>query len=115
MSTAHVVVTILAAAMTGFSAASVFLRSKWVVQPMADYGIPMTWLPWLGAAKAAGAVGLLVGLAVPVVGVAAGIALVLYFTGAVITVVRARWYAHIPFPLVYAAPVVGALALGAAA
>ncbi|MFH8562718.1 DoxX family protein [Streptomyces sp. NPDC017988] len=115
MSTAHVVVTILAAAMTGSSAASVFLRSKWVVQPMADYGIPMTWLPWLGAAKAAGAVGLLVGLAVPVVGVAAGIALVLYFTGAVITVVRARWYAHIPFPLVYAAPVVGALALGAAA
>ncbi|MFI2617845.1 DoxX family protein [Streptomyces sp. NPDC018584] len=114
MSTAHVVVTILAAAMTGFSAASVFLRSKWVVQPMADYGIPVTWLPWLGAAKAAGAVGLLVGLAVPVVGVAAGIALVLYFTGAVITVVRARWYAHIPFPLVYAAPVVGALALGAA-
>ncbi|MET9545627.1 DoxX family protein [Streptomyces sp. NPDC006627] len=114
MSTAHVVVTILAAAMTGFSAASVFLRSKWVVQPMADYGIPMTWLPWLGAAKAAGAVGLLVGLAVPFVGVAAGIALVLYFTGAVITVVRARWYAHIPFPLVYAAPVVGALALGAA-
>ncbi|WP_223779073.1 DoxX family protein [Streptomyces sp. 135] len=114
MSTAHVVVTILAAAMTGFSAASVFLRSKWVVQPMADYGIPMTWLPWLGAAKAAGAVGLLVGLAVPFVGVAAGIALVLYFTGAVITVVRARWYAHIPFPLVYAAPVVGALALGVA-
>lgn len=114
MSTAHVVVTILAAAMTGFSAASVFLRSKWVVQPMADYGIPMTWLPWLGAAKAAGAVGLLVGLAVPFVGVAAGVALVLYFTGAVITVVRARWYAHIPFPLVYAAPVVGALALGAA-
>lgn len=114
MSTAHVVVTILAAAMTGFSAASVFLRSKWVVQPMADYGIPMTWLPWLGAAKAAGAVGLLIGLAVPFVGVAAGVALVLYFTGAVITVVRARWYAHIPFPLVYAAPVVGALALGAA-
>ncbi|MGA4849380.1 DoxX family protein [Streptomyces sp. G5(2025)] len=115
MSTAHVVVTILAAAMTGFSAASVFLRSKWVIQPMADYGIPRTWLPWLGLAKAAGAVGLLVGLAVPFIGVAAGIALVLYFTGAVITVARARWYAHIPFPLVYAAPVVAALALGFAA
>jgi hypothetical protein len=56
-----------------------------------------------------------VGLFVPVVGVLAGVGLVLYFTGAVATVVRARWYAHIPFPLVYAAPVVAALALGFAA
>ncbi|MFH8928762.1 DoxX family protein [Streptomyces pristinaespiralis] len=115
MSTAHVVVTVLAAAMVGFSAVSVFLRTRWVVQPMADYGVPMTWLPWLGTAKAAGAVGLLAGLFVPVVGVLAGAGLVLYFTGAVATVVRARWYAHIPFPLVYAAPVVAALALGQAA
>ncbi|MEV8018969.1 DoxX family protein [Streptomyces sp. NPDC086554] len=115
MSTAHVIVTILAALMTGFSATSVFLRSKWVVEPMADYGVPMTWLPWLGAAKAAGTLGLLVGLFVPVIGFAAGIGLVLYFGGAVITVVRARWYTHIPFPLVYVAPVIGALALGLAA
>ncbi|MFF3645856.1 DoxX family protein [Streptomyces sp. NPDC002564] len=115
MSTTQTVVTLVAAAMVGFSAASVFLRAQWVVQPMADYGVPMTWLPRLGAAKAAGAAGLLVGLFVPAVGLAAGIALVLYFAGAVVTVVRARWYAHIPFPLVYAAPVVGALALGLAA
>ncbi|UYQ63999.1 DoxX family protein [Streptomyces peucetius] len=114
MSTAYVVVTLIAAAMVGFSAVSVFLRAKWVVQPMADYGVPMSWLPWLGTAKAAGAVGLVVGLFVPFIGVAAGIGLVLYFTGAVATVIRARWYAHIPFPLVYAAPVVAALALAAA-
>lgn len=56
--------------------------------------------------------GLLVGLFVPAVGAVAGVGLVLYFTGAVVTVVRARRYAHIPFPLLYAAPVVGALALG---
>lgn len=114
MSTAYVVVTLIAAAMVGFSAVSVFLRAKWVVQPMADYGVPMSWLPWLGTAKAAGAAGLVVGLFVPFIGVAAGIGLVLYFTGAVATVIRARWYAHIPFPLVYAAPVVAALALAAA-
>lgn len=112
MSTAYIVVTVLAAAMTGFSAVSVFLRAKWVVQPMADYGVPLSWLPWLGTAKAAGAAGLLVGLFLPVVGVVAGIGLVLYFAGAVVTVLRARWYSHIPFPLVYAAPVIGALALG---
>ncbi|MFD5102236.1 DoxX family protein [Streptomyces albidochromogenes] len=110
---AHTVVTVLAAALVGFSAASVFLRATWVVRPMADYGIPRSWLPWLGTAKAAGAAGLLAGLLVPAVGTAAGIALVLYFTGAVVAVVRARWYSHVPFPLVYAAPVVGTLALGA--
>ncbi|MEU5050642.1 DoxX family protein [Streptomyces sp. NPDC021096] len=111
MSTAYVVVTVLAAAMAGFSAGSVFLRAAWVVQPMADYGIPQSWLPWLGSAKAAGAVGLLAGLFVPVIGLLAGIGLVLYFAGAVIAVLRARSYAHVPFPLVYAAPVVAALAL----
>ncbi|MVO88455.1 DoxX family protein [Streptomyces sp. p1417] len=115
MSTAHLVVTLVAAAMTGFSAVSVFLRAAWVVRPMSDYGIPTTWLPWLGAAKAAGALGLVAGLFVPVVGVAAAIGLVLYFAGAVVAVVRARWYAHVPFPLVYAAPVAGALVLGLAA
>lgn len=77
--------------------------------------IPRSWWPWLGTAKAAGAVGLLAGLFVPVVGVIAGIGLVVYFAGAVITVVRARWYSHIPFPLIYVAPVVGSLALVAAA
>lgn len=112
MSTAYVVVTIVAAAMAGFSAVSVFIRAKWVMQPLADYGVPRSWVPWLGTAKAAGALGLLAGLFVPVIGVIAGIALVLYFTGAVITVLRARWYSHIPFPLLYVAPVIGALALG---
>jgi DoxX-like family len=115
MSIAYVVITLLAAAMVGFSAASVFFRAKWVVDPLADYGVPRSWWPWLGAAKAAGAVGLLVGLFVPVIGVIAGICLVLYFAGAVVTVVRARSYSHIPFPVIYVAPVIGSLALGFAA
>jgi hypothetical protein len=115
VSIAYVVITVLAAAMVGFSAASVFFRAKWVVGPLADYGVPRSWWPWLGAAKAAGAVGLLVGLYVPVIGVIAGICLVLYFAGAVVTVVRARSYSHIPFPLIYVAPVIGSLALAFAA
>lgn len=115
MSIAYVIVTVLGAVMVGFSAGASLTKADWVVRPLRDYGVPSSWLPWLGTAKAAGAVGLLVGLAVPVIGLLAGIGLVLYFLGAVITVVRARWYSHIPFPLVYLAPVVGSLALGLAA
>ena len=115
MPTVYVVVTLVAAAMVGFSAWSVFRRAAWVVGPLADYGVPRSWWPWLGTAKAAGAAGLLVGLAVPVIGVAAGIGLVVYFAGAVITVLRARSYPHIPFPLLYAAPVAASLAVGLAA
>jgi hypothetical protein len=66
-------------------------------------------------AKAAGAAGLLVGLFVPVIGVLAAIGLVLYFAGAVVTVVRARWYSHIPYPLVFLAPVAASMALRFAA
>ncbi|MFB7463865.1 DoxX family protein [Streptomyces sp. NPDC056224] len=112
MSTTAVVVTLVAAFMTGFSAVSVFTGAKWVVEPLAAYGVPRTWWTWLGAAKAAGAAGLVAGLFVPALGIAAAIGLALYYTGAVITVVRARSYAHIPFPLLYAAPAVAALALG---
>ncbi|WP_049564436.1 DoxX family protein [Nonomuraea sp. SBT364] len=112
MSMTHIVVTLLAAATTGFSAVSVFMRAKWVVEPLAAYGIPSRWWPWLGAAKAAGTLGLVAGLLVPAVGVAAGIGLVVYFTGAVVTVARARWFSHLPFPMIYAVPVIASLVLG---
>ena len=115
MSTAYVVVTVLGAVMAGFSAGSVFFRAPWVVQPLAEYGVPRSWWNLLGAGKAAGSGGLVVGLAVPAVGIAAGIGLVLYFTGAVITVLRARSTSHVPFPLVYMAPVAASLVLGAVA
>ncbi|MEJ2858178.1 MULTISPECIES: DoxX family protein [unclassified Saccharothrix] len=111
MSTTYVVVTVLGAVLAGFSAVSVFTGAKWVVEPLAEYGVPRSWWTWLGVAKALGAVGLLVGLAVPAVGTAAAIGLVLYFTGAVVTVLRARSYGHVVFPLIYMAPAVAALAL----
>ncbi|GAA4065232.1 DoxX family protein [Streptomyces shaanxiensis] len=111
MRTAHVVVTVAAALMSGFSGAVLLLRAQWIVRALTDYSVPRSWWTWLGLAKAAGAVGLVVGLFVPVIGVLAGVGLVLYFLGAAVTVARARWYSHIAFPLVYAAPVAGALAL----
>lgn len=114
MSSAYVIVTAVGAAMVAFSAVSVFGKAKWVVEPITAYGVPRSWWPWLGTAKAAGAVGLVAGLFLPVVGLLAAIGLILYFAGAVTTVIRARWYSHIPYPLLYAAPVVAALVLGLA-
>jgi hypothetical protein len=112
MSTAYVVVTVLTALWVGFSAGSVFFHAKWVVQPLTDYGVPRSWWPGLATAKAAGAAGLLVGLWVPAIGVLAGICLVAYFIGAVMTVIRARSYSHIPSPLLYLTPVAASLVLG---
>jgi hypothetical protein len=106
MNTAHLIVTIAAAAWVGFSAVSMFARAKWVVEPITEYGVPESWWNWLGTAKAAGAAGLLAGLFWPPIGIAAAIGLVLYFGGALITVARARSYAHLAFPMLYLAPVV---------
>ncbi|MEE6273196.1 DoxX family protein [Georgenia wangjunii] len=108
MSTIATVVVILAAAWVGFSAFSVFTNKSWVVDNFVDYGVPRTWWVWLGSAKALGAVGLVIGLWIPPIGIAAAVGLALYFVGAVITVLRARAYAHVPFPLLYLAPVVAA-------
>jgi energy-coupling factor transporter transmembrane protein EcfT len=115
MSTAHVVVTILAAVGVGCSAVALFLRVEWIAQQFTDYGIRRSWWPWLATAKAAGATGLVVGLFVPVIGAIAGIALVVYFAGAIVTVVRARWLSHIPYPALFLALVAAATGLGFAA
>ncbi|MER6449388.1 DoxX family protein [Streptomyces venezuelae] len=112
MSTTAVVFALVGAFMVGFSAASMFLGAKWVVEPLAEYGVPRSWWTWLATAKAAGAAGLAVGVFVPVIGIAAAVGVALYFTGAVVTVLRAKSYAHVPFPVIYAAPAVVALALG---
>jgi len=51
-----------------------------------------SWITMLGALKAAGALGLLVGLRVPLIGIAAAVGLVLFFVGAIITHLRGRDY-----------------------
>jgi hypothetical protein len=108
---AYVVVTVLAAAANIFAAGVDFSRAEWVLDNMTKYGVPHSWLFSLGAVKVAGALGLLVGIAVPLIGVAASAGLVLYFAGAIGTVVASRWYSHIPFPAVFLLLAVGALGL----
>jgi hypothetical protein len=115
VSTAHIVLTLLAAAMAAFSAGVSFVSPAWVVRSMTAYGVPRSWWPWLGALKAAGAAGLVIGLFVPAIGVMAATGLVLYFAGALVTVIRAGKPSHVPFPLVFLAPALASLTLGLAA
>lgn len=102
------VVVIVAAAWVGFSAYAIWTKKEFVVENISAYGVPERWWPWLGALKALGAIGLLAGLFVPAIGIAAAAGVVLYFLGAVVTVVRAQAYSHIPFPLLYLLPAAAA-------
>ena len=90
MLTAYVVVTVLAAAANIFSATCDFVRYKQVSIAMANAGVPESWMTMLGILKAAGALGLLVGIGVPLIGTAAAVGLILFFVGAIITHLRAR-------------------------
>jgi DoxX-like family len=111
MSTAYVIVTALTAAIT-LQAAIVDLRgSEWIVSNMDKYGVPRSWLPSLGALKAAGALGLLAGIWIPLIGIAAAVGLVLYFIGAVVTVMHAHWYSHLRYPAPFLVLSVGSLGL----
>ncbi|MDA1362373.1 DoxX family protein [Glycomyces luteolus] len=112
MTIAYIIVTIVASLWVGFSAYSIFAKASYVVDPLRHYGVPESWWFRLGLAKAAGALGLLVGLFVPFIGIAAGVGLVLYFLGALVTVLRARSYETVVAPLMYLVPAAAALVLG---
>jgi hypothetical protein len=59
---------------------------------MTKYGVPHSRLFLLGALKALGALGLLAGIGVPLIGIAAAIGLILFFVCAIYTHVRASDY-----------------------
>jgi len=52
-------------------------------------GVPMKYFPLLAACEFAGAVGLVLGIWSPPLGVAAGIGLIVYFVGAIVSHLRA--------------------------
>src|SRR6266581_2439853 len=92
MFTAYLVVVFLAAAANIFSATCDFVRYKQVAIAMAKAGVSESWMTPLGILKAAGALGLLIGIGVPLIGTAAAIGLILFFVGAIITHLRAQDY-----------------------
>ncbi|BBZ39932.1 DoxX family protein [Mycobacterium conspicuum] len=99
MGTAYTAITLTTALVTAGIAVADFIPARFVLANSAEVGVPRSWLPALGAAKLAGAAGLLVGLAgVRPLGIAAATGLVLFFIGAVLTHLKARVLYNIAFP-----------------
>jgi DoxX-like family len=94
MSTAMLVVTLVAVAANAFSGIAALAHFRPILPGMARAGVPESWLTFpIGTLKTAGAAGLLVGLlGLPPVGTAAAIGLVLFFVCAVYTHLRAGDY-----------------------
>ena len=112
MSVAYIVATVLAAAVNIYAAINDFTRPKWLLANMNRLRVPESSLPVLGILKAAGATGLLIGIGVPMIGVAAASGLTLFFVGAVVVHLRARDYSlGKGVPVVFLASAVAALVL----
>ena len=79
----YLVTTALAALANGYAASLDFAGAESVKLVADRVRVPRTWMVPLGVLLASGAVGLLAGLAVPALGTAAAIGLILYFVCAV--------------------------------
>lgn len=112
MTTAYIVITLFTAGITAAIAVADFIPAGFVLANSAQVGVPRSWLPALGAAKLAGAIGLVVGIAgLRPLGIAAAAGLVLFFVGAVVTHLRAHVLYNIAFPGAYLCLSAGSLAL----
>ncbi len=106
----YIVVTILAAAANIFSATLDFIRYKSILINMAKVGVSESWITTLGILKAAGALGLLIGIGVPAVGIAAAAGLVLFFIAAIIIHLRGHDHSF-GLAIVFLLLAIGALGL----
>jgi uncharacterized membrane protein YphA (DoxX/SURF4 family) len=83
MGIAYLVITILLAAIVTFSGIGKIRRDPRIVQVIHQVvGVPMKYFPLLAACEFAGALGVVLGIWWPLLGVAGGIGLVIYFVGA---------------------------------
>jgi hypothetical protein len=99
MFTAYVVITTVTILATAASAIAVMAKAPTLLANIDKVGVPRSSLPLLVALKAAGAVGLLLGLlGAPVIGFAAGAGLVAFFVGAIVTHIRAHVLSNIAYP-----------------
>jgi DoxX-like family len=116
VSAAYVILTAVTIGANVWATAVDLVQPGWLLANMAEVGVPRSWLVPLGILKGAGAAGLLIGLLdVRPLGIAAAIGLVLFFTGALATHVRARVFHNIAVPGAYFALAAASAALAVAA
>lgn len=90
MHVTYVVITILAALANGYAAALNFVGAESVKVVADKVQVSERWMVPFGILLAAGGLGLVAGFAVPVLGTAAAVGLVLYFVCAVSAHLRVR-------------------------
>lgn len=90
MHTTYVVVTILTALANSYAACLNFVGAESVKAAADHVQVSYKWMIPLGTLLSSGALGLLIGFAVPVLGTAAAIGLVLYFVCALSAHARVR-------------------------
>ena len=89
MQIAYLVITIVLAAMAMFSGIGKVRRDPRIVQVIHEVvGVPMKYFSLLAACEFAGALGVVLGIWWPLLGMAAGIGLVIYFVGASVSHLR---------------------------
>ena len=86
----YIVITLLAAAANGYAACLNFIGAESVNAVADRLQVSRKWMIPFGTLLASGAAGLLIGFAVPVLGKAAAIGLILYFVCALSAHIRAR-------------------------
>ena len=90
MHTAYVAVTVVVALANGYAAALNFVGADSIKVVADGVRVSQKWMIPFGILLASGAVGLLAGFAVPALGTAAAIGLVIYFSCAVSAHIRVR-------------------------
>jgi hypothetical protein len=109
---AYLIITLVFAAIVAFSGLGKIRRDPRIVHVINEVvGVPLKYFSLLAACEIAGALGLVLGIWWPSMGVAASIGLVLYFVGATVSHLRvgdAKGIGPAAFMLVVAA---GALAM----
>lgn len=116
MFTAYVIIAIVTIVANGWAAVADLAPAGFVLANMEEVGVRRSWLPPLAILKGAGAAGVLIGLlGVRPVGLAAAIGLILFFSGALATHVRARVFHNVAFPAAFFALAIASAALTAAA
>ncbi|MGP3991459.1 DoxX family protein [Streptomyces sp. 3N207] len=88
MFTAYLVVTLLTSVANGSAAIANFIGHDYPKSQADKLRVPRSWMLPLGALLGTGALGLLAGFAVPVLGMLSAAGLVLYFVGAFCAHVR---------------------------